>query len=449
MKKEDKWAIFLMDKFQLLRVFQKAKRTNEFVEKMYPRQNQKEQLKLLWGKRLLIIIGLLGMAVLAWIYCFTNKPKSELFDKGGLVKRQQQDTTLTVTVEGDDGKEVWKKDISIDVKKRKFTEEEKKRLSEEVKKYLDAAVPGENSSLMQVKYPINFVATMPQSEVTIDWSWEEEYITEQGEIRKTNIAKEGVDTEILAEASCRNWKEKYYFKVHLLPWDFTKEELAIKEVKQAVKETLSEKATEAVVALPDKVGEMKVSYTVEEEKSYLFVYMIFVIILVMPFLWQEQQKKKLKEREEQLLLDHSGVVNKTMLLLSAGLTVRKAMERLAYEYEEGRKKGEPIRYVYEEICIMVQEMRDGASESMALERFGKRCKLMPYLRFSAIITQNLKKGAGGILEILENEALEALEQRKNHALQLGEKAGTKLLFPMILMLGLVMGIIMIPAFLTM
>lgn len=129
--------------------------------------------------------------------------------------------------------------------------------------------------------------------------------------------------------------------------------------------------------------------------------------------------------------------------------MRKVVERLAREYEKERQDGGKKRYVYEELCVLLQEMRDGVSETKAIERFGKRCRLLPYLRFSSVITQNMKKGAEGLLAILETEALESLEQRKERALQLGEKAGTKLLFPMILMLGIVMGIIMVPAFMTM
>lgn len=97
---------------------------------------------------------------------------------------------------------------------------------------------------------------------------------------------------------------------------------------------------------------------------------------------------------------------------------------------------------------MMQEMRDGVSEGKALERFGRKCRLMPYLKFSSVIGQNLKKGAEGILELLEREALEAAQQRRERVLRMGETAGTKLLFPMMVMLGLVMGIIMIPAFMT-
>ena len=150
-----------------------------------------------------------------------------------------------------------------------------------------------------------------------------------------------------------------------------------------------------------------------------------------------------------MMTDHPEILNKVMLLLGAGLTFRGTIERLAAEYERERASGGPFRYAYEELCIMVQEMKDGVSEVTAIERFGRRCRMLPYLKFSSIITQNLKKGASGMIEILEKEAGEALVQRKERALKQGETAGTKLLMPMMLMLGLVMGIIMIPAFMSM
>ena len=90
-------------------------------------------------------------------------------------------------------------------------------------------------------------------------------------------------------------------------------------------------------------------------------------------------------------------------------------------------------------------MKDGVSETKAIERFGKRCRLLPYMRFASVVSQNIRKGAEGILSILEGDSLEALEQRKARALAEGEKAGTKLLFPMMLMLGMVMILVIVPA----
>ena len=45
--------------------------------------------------------------------------------------------------------------------------------------------------------------------------------------------------------------------------------------------------------------------------------------------------------------------------------------------------------------------------------------------------------------------VDALEQRKNLARRLGEEAGTRLLMPLFLMLGIVMVMIMVPAMMSM
>ena len=50
--------------------------------------------------------------------------------------------------------------------------------------------------------------------------------------------------------------------------------------------------------------------------------------------------------------------------------------------------------------------------------------------------------------MLEQETENALEERKALAKKLGEEAGTKLLLPMMLMLGIVIAIIMVPAVLS-
>jgi len=64
------------------------------------------------------------------------------------------------------------------------------------------------------------------------------------------------------------------------------------------------------------------------------------------------------------------------------------------------------------------------------------------------LEQNLKKGTKGLAQMLENESLEAFEERKNIAKRLGEEAGTKLLAPMAIMLIIVMIIVIVPALLS-
>ena len=118
---------------------------------------------------------------------------------------------------------------------------------------------------------------------------------------------------------------------------------------------------------------------------------------------------------------------------------------MAKQYYRDRRK---LRYVYEEVLYTCREMESGVSEAEAYERFGRRCGLPEYIRLGSVLSQNLKKGARGLTALLEEEALSSMTERKNNARKLGEKAGTKLLFPMILMLGIVMVILMVPAFLA-
>lgn len=70
------------------------------------------------------------------------------------------------------------------------------------------------------------------------------------------------------------------------------------------------------------------------------------------------------------------------------------------------------------------------------------------LKFGSLLSQNLKKGSRGLVELLEQEAENGMEERKSLARKLGEEAGTKLLLPMLLMLILVIVILMVPAILS-
>lgn len=450
MKKLEEAGVFLLGKCHLDKLLFREKATNEYVEMLHPRGRREEILLKLWGGRVVLLLGILVMAFLVWLSCHTAEPEDSLLSGGKYLTRQSEDSSVQMEVTGTDGGEVWKKTISVNVRQKKFTEEEKQELETMVRGYVEERLAGDNPSLQEVTKPLVFAAEVPGTEADLDWSWDEEYIKESGALVADRIPPGGIDTDVMLEAECRNWKKTFYFTVHLMPPVLSRKEQQIRDVKQAIRDSVKEQSSEAVVELPETVGSMKVTYGVrEEEKNYLPVYFLLGIILLLPLIWREQQKKKLEGREEQMLLDHPGIVNKTMLLLSAGLTIRGAVERLGLEYERDLRNGGDVHYAYEEICIMMQEMRDGVSEGKAMEHFGRRCRLMPYLRFSSVITQNLKKGAGGVLDILEQEALEAMEQRKERVLRMGETAGTRLLFPMMLMLGLVIGIILVPAFMVM
>lgn len=423
------------------------KELREYVAMMYPRQPQSVIVKKITTQRMRTIVMMLVLAIVIGILSYVSFNDNEIAD--GIITREEEDYDLKLNVKGSGKNGTWEKEMEIPVATRTLSEKEKSLLSEKVKTYLDETVAGKNSALNHVKEDMVFSSSIPDYEVTIVWIYDEDYFESSGKLRRDNIPSEGARTEVVAETSYKDWKEEFTYEV-FLKVDENSQQWVMNSVMKKIEEALVSQASQENVKLPLEVDNQTVVYEQkEEEKSYTGLYVVVGLIFLMPFVFREEQKKKLEKRKEQMLCDHPGMVNKIMLLLGAGLTVRKAVERLVEEYERDLEKGKETHYAYEELCIMCQEMQDGKPEEQALESFGKRCRLLPYMRFASVVSQNIRKGAEGILSILEGDSLEALEQRKARALAEGEKAGTKLLFPMMLMLGLVMGIILVPAFMSM
>ena len=158
---------------------------------------------------------------------------------------------------------------------------------------------------------------------------------------------------------------------------------------------------------------------------------------------REEQKAR-AQRYEELMMDYPGVIMKFTLLVQAGMTVRNAFRKMAVDYTRKEEK----RIAYEEIVTACHEMESGISELEAYRRFGERCGHVKYKTFATLLIQNLQKGSRHMGEMLEKESVEAWDDRKRKAKVLGEAATTKLLVPMMLMLGVVMAIVMLPACLS-
>lgn len=171
--------------------------------------------------------------------------------------------------------------------------------------------------------------------------------------------------------------------------------------------------------------------------------------------WQQRQQLSLQKtgrtecsdkRREQMLMDYPGLIMKFTLLVQAGLTARKAFQKIALDY--GKREDGKKREAYEEIRVACYEMDSGISEAEAYRRFGERCGQVKYKTLSTLLIQNLQKGSRYLADLLEKESVEAWEERKRKARVLGDTAATKLLLPMVLMLLVVMAVIMLPACLS-
>ncbi len=178
---------------------------------------------------------------------------------------------------------------------------------------------------------------------------------------------------------------------------------------------------------------------------YIFLLSVAVSI-IFPYKFRQSVKSKNVTRNNQLLSDYPDFVNRFALLIGAGSSMRAAFERLVNDYKvRCADDSKHYHYLYEELNVLVRELHNGVSEAQAYENFGKRVRLLPYMKLCAMLVQNLRKGNRYILEQLNMTAIDAYGAKRDSIKRLGDEASSKLLMPMMLEFIIVLVIIMYPA----
>ena len=159
---------------------------------------------------------------------------------------------------------------------------------------------------------------------------------------------------------------------------------------------------EEQLRLPGEIEGKKLEWKKEKESPVQMIAVLVVITALCIWMLEEERlQAAVKKKQTALTMEYASFLYKLMALLRAGLTIRGAFERLA----QSRQVRE--HYIDEEIRRCCNEM-----------------------------------------DLLEAEALRGMEERHQLARKLGEQAGTKLLFPMMLMFGVVLIILMAPALMS-
>ena len=222
----------------------------------------------------------------------------------------------------------------------------------------------------------------------------------------------------------------------------------MKKISQEVEKADQEQREKDYLILPDQVDGRKLSWKPVKEMRAFGILLLGGVMIVFQFTAEKQKQKEQRKKEiRQMQFDYPQLINKFSLYIGAGMTVRRAWIQIVKEYDkEKHYLGE--RTVYEEMRYTMNELKNGRPESECYEAFGRRCESPVYRKFGMLLSQNLRKGTKGLKNLLQREAQEAFEERKNMAKKLGEEAGTKLMIPLFLMLAVVFVIVTVPAFLT-
>ena len=231
------------------------------------------------------------------------------------------------------------------------------------------------------------------------------------------------------------------FFVKLLPESIETQEAWRTHIEEEMQLLQQKSVTSSFFTLPQEDdGEVLHWSEPKEYKGWLILLCSSVVSIIFLFSDRFQKKEDEKKRREEITDSYPAFALRYAMLVSAGLTLRQAMQRIAGGERAAGKA------LYQEIARGMNELETGVSEGMVYENIGKRCDTTQMRKFGTLLASNLRKGQDGLGKLLREEAMNAMAERRETIRKKGETAGTKLLFPMLLLLLIVFVVIMVPAF---
>ena len=333
--------------------------------------------------------------------------------------------------------------LKVIVGEKIFTKAEAEKELNRAQGILDEVLKGANMDFAAITEKLCFVDIVPGTAVEVTWTDKAaEYLWADGTFREEVEIREPTKIKVSAILICQDFSRDYEVNMTLLPRAVSDEKRLLDVIdEKAEKEKDLEK-----FKLPKEFDGQKIMWRKPMDVTFLYV---FALTILAAFVLKAGEKKDARDKKKALLemyeKDYAQIVSKFTMLLSAGLSIRNAWERILLLYRGKPEENSPI---VQEMKISYREMQKGVSELEVYEKFGIRVGHIYYKKLMAMFLSDKKRGSINLIDAMRQEMLQAWEEQRRSTKQQGEKIGTKLLLPMMGMLAVVFIIILIPAFLS-
>ncbi len=413
-------------------------------------ENEKAVREAAYKETLKILCCVFAVAFLLIVYVGTYEEKEGVIQQGSIAK-DDWESGYELYYEAEEG-EVYG-NTQITVPQKNYNKQEAEKLFQQVEEHLETEILGNNQSLERVSSDLNLVDYLDGIPVEITWSTDkEEYINSYGQVFNFSVESEGAIVMVTAMLSLGEYEEEYSFPVCVVLPDKKDRSWWQRAVEHKLESLLEQTSEDNEILLPQQIAGSNIIFLQKHDRrpwEYLLAIPLLAVLLFYGALKEEEKQKD--KKEEELLWEYPKIVSRLSLYIQSGMTSKNAVGKIVRDYEKIRSasgKKEVRKFGYEELKVTYYEMQSGVSEHMAYKNLGERTGLAEYKKFSAILVQQLEKGSRSFLDNLQQETREAFEKRKRNAKEAGEKAGTKLLFPMGILLVITLVVIMTPAFLS-
>lgn len=330
--------------------------------------------------------------------------------------------------------------IEIEVPERDYSIEELEKLAKECREKVIRTMLSRNTDLTKVTQDLFFFETLEGYPFRFAFMTDvPDKMSSTGTIMTANSFLATIYVKIIY----KDYADSFSVKVKVIPGEEIKKRIYSREI---IEEAVLEDRKDFVM-LPKEIDGKKVEYHSAGERRNPAFLLLGAIACIGVYVGEKTESQKEKRRiKEEILCEYPVVLQKMSMYLSSGMNIKSIWQAI---YEEGIKKKGKESPFYKQMGISINEQKSGISEGLSYTRFGERTEIMEIIRFTALLSQNLKKGSSKLKELLDEESGKAFMEKKQRAVKKGEEAGTKLLLPMMVLLIDVLIMIMVPAFWTM
>lgn len=438
------WMDRCLEKYQKTSMGRKLK---EELSRLNPGKVESILLKeFLWKKiKISLIVFLTGIFFL--VLLGLNWRQSSLFITDGKIIRNEEGKSSKILELDAKIEDKNYSDIVVEIMAKEYTEEEIVEKANYIFEQLPELIKGKNSSLNYVSSSLNLINSYEDFPIDIRWETDNFEIINQEGILGENISEDGEVVHLTAICEYGKLVRSKDYEICVFPKIEDGEEAVWSEIQNAVLRQEEKSRENQFFKLPDEINGKKIIWSQTRSREGFLLAGLIIIVTIAVFMGKDQEvHKNYKKRNQELLIEYAKFVSQLQILIGSGMSIRSAILKLGSDYKRKKERSEKTIYIYEELLLTIKMIQSGSSDIDALDYFAKRSELMCYRKIVSLISQNMKRGTNGLKRNLKEEVRNAFEERKLLAKRLGEEAETKLLLPMMIMMGIVLIIIITPAY---
>lgn len=388
----------------------------------------------------LVLIAVLGgiISLCLLLYSWKNRESITALDRpeSGLGDQMQN---LEVWMAGK------RYDFSVPLMEIPWEKEQAQEQLEQAAGELEKIVLKDNEDLDHIRKDMDMPSCFPGTQIAIQWyldSWE--YVSPGGSVKNAGMS-EPCEVNIQAVLSLAEEELVWEKTARICPPENPDEKQRLQMLSVQLQK-LQEDSRDRILVLPAAIQGEHIVWYFPMDDRWMWILVLTAAACTAVMVGHRRETERMQRiRERSMQLGYPEIVSRLSLYMNAGVSTRKAWERIVENYEKKSSEKQRYREAYEEMRTTLHEMQSGVPETLAYERFGTRCCLQAYLKLGTLLSQNLRKGTKNLAGLLSEESREAFEDRKAFAKKLGEECESKLLLPMLMLLLTVLIMVMYPA----